>query len=98
MDREGRTRYTDDRLDDKFRSLERQINSLPDRVTQMEGKLDEVAEDTKDCNQEIKSMHNEYRASKQGLTRGEKIALLGSGAGFVGALVAAAALLSGAGG
>lgn len=90
--------WTQRELDREFASIWRQINSLPDRVKGIEGKLDNVAESTEDCNNEIKEMHKEFRASKQGLTRGEKIALLGSSAGFVGALVAAVALLSGGAG
>ena len=92
-----RIRWTDDRIDDKFESLARRINSLPDRVTVMEGRLGTVAEDVKESRQELREMHHEFRQSKQGLTRTEKIALLVSVPGFLGVLVGAAALLSGGG-
>lgn len=95
---EGRTRWTDDRLDDKFASLERKINSLPDRVTIMEGKLGSVAEDVKESRDELRQMHREFSASRQGMSRGEKIALFAASTAFLGAFVSAVAVLSGGAG
>lgn len=46
----------------------------------------------------VESLHDEFRASRQGLSRGEKIALFASGTGFLGALAAAYAVLSGGAG
>lgn len=92
---EGRTKWTDDRLSDKFESMERRINNLPDRVTTMENKLGHVAEDVKESRDELRQMHNEFRATRQGMSRPERIALFAASAGFVAALAVVVQLVVG---
>lgn len=101
---EPRTRWTDDRLTDRFQVIENEfhrlnriLNGLPGEVIQMKAELHGVKEDTETCRKGIERLNASFQASRTGLSRGEKIALLGAGGGFLGAVVAALALLAGAG-
>lgn len=81
------------------------VRSLRERVERLEPKVDRHEEQIsgkrglsaslEELMEGVKAVRDEFRASRQGLSRGEKIALFASGTGFLGALAAAYAVLSG---
>lgn len=100
-----RVRWTDDRIDDlilsvnrRVEALDKRLNSMPDRLTIVEMAVRASAEDAHECKDEIRKLADAWQTSRRGMSRGEKIALVGSAGGFIGALAAAVALLAGGGG
>lgn len=90
---EGRARWTDDRLDDFVGYTNRAINGIPDRVSKIESKLGELDDDVRECKAEIKGHRADFTASRQGMSRPEKIALGGVAVAFGGVLASGLAVL-----
>lgn len=88
-------RWTDDRIDDFARQVWTAIDDLPNRMTRAESRDQTTTDAIKRLENEVHELRDEFRASRQGMTRGERIALLGASGGFLGAVAAAAALVIG---
>lgn len=63
-----RLRWTDDRLDDRFASVDRglsRINGMPVRLAEVEAKLRSIAEDTQDCRTSVHALRDAWSTDKE---------------------------------
>lgn len=93
-----RTEWNDGAIEREVSQIWRAIDDLPGRMVLREADAVAASDWSRRIENEVRELRKEFSASRQGLSKPEKIALLGSTGGFIGALVAAIALFVGGGG
>lgn len=82
---------------------ERHYNGLASKVAVLESELHNIREDVreliagdiKEIKRDVRELRTEYTEGQRGMSRPEKIALMGAGSAVVAAIVGAIALLAG---